>query len=368
MGLTKQQHIAILLTVLLVGGGILFLDAVSDMLVPFVVGVVLAYLLNPLVSRLHDYGVPRALGSVGLVVLAVGLIVGVLILGVPLLIEQLASFLRRLPVYLMTLQHFVLPSKLGNLRGLLDVQLTIENLLRPLGLIGAKGAEWTVQAMQSALSGVKWLVDIALLTVMTPVVAFYFLIDWPAISKGAFAQLPRRWRKGAQQMAHEIDFKMAAYLRGTLAVCAALGTFYAFALTGLGWMATMLAGRPVDTLEMGWAIGIVTGFLTFLPVVGSTIGIALMFAVALVQYQLQIWEPYALLGVIFFVGQTLENYLFTPLLVGNRVGLHPLWVIFALLAGGTLGGITGMILALPTAVVLSVILPKVLELWREAVN
>lgn len=368
MGLTKQQQQAIFLTILLAGGALIFLDQVSEILLPFVVGVVLAYLLNPLVSYLHHRGVPRALGSAGLVAAAISVIGFALVLGVPSMVEQLASFLRRLPVYLMTLQHYVLPNKLGNLANLLDVRLTAENLLRPLGMIGAKGAEWTVQAMQGALSGVAWLVNVTLLIVMTPVVAFYFLIDWPRISQGVFTQLPKRWRKNAQQIAAEIDVKLAAYLRGTLGVCVALGLFYALAISGMGLMATWLAGRPVDMLEMGWAIGLLTGLLTFLPVIGGTIGIALMFGVALVQYQLQMWEPYVLLGVIFMVGQFLEGYVFTPMLVGNRVGLHPLWVIFALLAGATLNGITGMMLAIPCAVVLSVILPRVLAQWRSAVD
>lgn len=368
MSLTKQQQQAIFLTILLVGGCIIFLDAVSEMLLPFVVGVVLAYLLNPFVSYLHKRGIPRALGSAGLVAAAISLIGLGLVLGVPMMIEQLASFLRRLPVYLMTLQHFVLPSKLGNFGALLDVKLTVENILKPLGMIGAKGAEWTVSAAQSALSGMAWLINVTLLIVMTPVVAFYFLIDWPRISDGAFMQLPKRWRKNAKNIAQEIDVKMAAYLRGTLGVCVALGLFYAVAISFLGLFATWLAGKPVDTLELGWAIGLLTGLLTFLPVIGGSIGIALMFGVALVQYQLQLWEPYVLLGVIFMVGQFLEGYVFTPMLVGNRVGLHPLWVMFALLAGGTLAGIPGMLMAIPTGVVLSVILPRVLSQWRASID
>jgi predicted PurR-regulated permease PerM len=218
------------------------------------------------------------------------------------------------------------------------------------------------------LSGVAWLVNVTLLIVMTPVVAFYFLIDWPRISHGAFMQLPKRWRKNAQQIAREIDVKLAAYLRGTLGVCVSLALFYAFTLSCLGIFSTLFAGKPVDALELGWAIGLLTGMLTFLPVIGGTVGVVLMFGVALVQYQLQVWEPYVLLGVIFMVGQFLEGYVFTPLLVGNRVGLHPLWVIFALLAGGTLAGISGMLLAIPSAVVLSVLLPRVLAQWRAAVD
>ena len=368
MPLNRQNLLAIFLTLLLVGGALLFLDSVQGILLPFVVGVVLAYLIDPLVSRLHGYGIPRSLASAMLVAAAISFLGVILVLGVPMLIEQLSSFLQRLPVYIMTLQHYVLPSKLGNLSGLLDVKLTVENLLKPLGLIGAKGAEWTVQAMQQAMSGLAWLVNITLLIVMTPVVAFYFLIDWPRISERVFLTLPKSWRKNAKQLAQEIDVKLAAYLRGTLAVCVLLGLFYAAALTGMGWLASLIAGKPIDTLEMGWAIGLLTGLLAFLPVIGGTIGILLMYGVALIQYQLQMWEPYVLLGAIYMVGQILEGYVLTPMLVGNRVGLHPLWVMFALMAGATLGGIGGMMLALPVSVVLSVLLPRVLALWRASID
>ncbi len=368
MAFNRHHLLAIFLTLLLVCGTLLFLDSVSDILLPFFVGVVLAYLIDPLVSRLHRYGIPRSLASAMLVATAISVLGIILVLGVPMLIEQLGSFLQRLPVYIMTLQHYVLPSKLGTLSGLLDVKPTVETLLRPLGLIGAKGAEWTVQAMQQAMSGIAWLVNITLLIVMTPVVAFYFLIDWPGISERVFLTLPKRWRTSSRKLAQEIDVKLAAYLRGTFAVCVLLGLFYAAALTGMGWFATLLAGQPVDTLEMGWAIGLLTGLLAFLPVIGGTIGILLMFGVALIQYQLQIWEPYALLGVIYMIGQILEGYVLTPLLVGNRVGLHPLWVMFALMAGATLGGIGGMMLAVPISVILSVVLPRVLALWRASID
>jgi predicted PurR-regulated permease PerM len=365
MSMDKTQRRALILTALVLGGGIWFLNAVSAILLPFLVGLVLAYLLNPTVSCLHRYGVPRSLGAAMLVASAISLLVTALVLGAPLLIEQLASFIQRLPVYLMTLQHFVVPDKLSKF---IHLQLTVDALLKPLGMIGARGAEWTMQALQKVVGGVAWLVNVGLLIVMTPMVAFYLLIDWPTLHDKIMEQLPRRWRKPTNEMWHEIDTKLDAYLRGTMGVCAGLALYYAVALSSLGWMASLLAGKPVDTMELGWAIGLATGFLAFLPVIGGTVGVGTMLAVALVQYQLQLWEPYALIGAIFMLGQVLEGYVLTPLLVGQRVGLHPLWVIFALLAGGTLGGITGMLLAIPVAVVVSVTLPRVLRTWRAAVD
>lgn len=361
----QNKRRALVLTAVVLGGAFWFLVLVQSILMPFVVGLVLAYLLNPLVQQLEDWGVPRPLASVIPVVTAIFLIVLGLVLGLPMVVDQMASFLQRLPVYLMTLQHFVIPSKLSKL---VPLQLSVEALLKPLGMFGAKGAEMTLQALQKTISGVAWLVNVGMLVVMTPLVSFYLLMDWQAIVDKALVQLPRKWRKETVTLAKEIDTKLAAYLRGTLAVCATLAAFYAMALTNIGWIASLMSGHTLDNLEMGWAIGLMTGFLAFFPVIGSFIGVSTMLAVALVQYQLLVWEPYALIGVIFFIGQTLESYVLTPLLIGQRVGLHPLWVMFALLAGGALGGITGMLAAIPVAVVLSVVLPRVLTAWREAVN
>jgi predicted PurR-regulated permease PerM len=288
-----------------------------------------------------------------------------LALGVPALIDQLASFLARLPVYIMTLENFVLPEKFARN---LSLQLNFDNLLKNLSMVGVRGAEVTIQALQQTLSGVAWLVNMALLVVMTPLVAFYLLVDWPSFTLSTLTQLPKRWRKTVQSIGAEIDVKMAAYLRGTLGVCLLLAIYYAVGLSLLGTVSSWLTGTSVRTLELGWAIGIMTGLLAFIPMIGATIGLGTMLAVALVQYQLQMWEPYALIIGLFFVGQFIEGNVLTPYMVGQRVGLHPLWVIFALLAGSTLGGILGMLLAIPVAVVVSVMLPRLLAQWREAID
>lgn len=356
---------AILLTALILGGGIWFLQMVSGILLPFVVGLMLAYLLNPVADYFEECGLPRPLGSAIPVALAISLIVILMMLGVPMLTEQLTSFAQRLPVYLMTLQHFVLPAKLAKV---MHLQFTLDALLKPIGMIGAQGAEWTVQALQKTLNGFAWLVNMALLIVMTPLVAYYLLIDWPTLFAKAVTQLPKRWRSSVREMADEIDVKLAAYLRGTLAVCLTMGLYYAIGLSLVGLVASWLSGQEIESLELAWAIGLTTGLLAFLPVIGASIGFFAMMLMALVQYQLGAWEPYLLIAGLFFVGQSLEGYVLSPLLVGNRVGLHPLWVMFALLAGGALGGIIGMLLSIPVAVVISVVLPRIMKQWRSAVD
>jgi predicted PurR-regulated permease PerM len=367
--MNKHERRAVALSAVVLGGAGLFLHAVSEILPPFVIGLVLAYLINPIVNRLEEAGLPRPLAATIPVAGAVSLIALGMILGVPLLVDQLTSFVKRLPVYLMTLEHFVLPERLGRqLGGLFDLRVSTDALLRQLGVMGAKGAEWTVQALQQTVSGAMWLLNILLVIVMTPLVAFYLLMDWPSIMKKTLSQLPNRWRVNVRQVASEIDDKLAAYLRGTLTVCLCMALFYAAALSLVGPLASLLTGSEVAGLELAWAIGVLTGALTFLPIIGASVGVFTMLAVALVQYQLQIWEPYALILGIFVLGQTLEGYVFTPQLVGKRVGLHPLWVIFALLAGGALAGIIGMLAALPVAVVISVLMPRLLRMWRESVD
>lgn len=360
-----RQRRGLVLTAIVLGGSFLFLQAVSNILLPFIVGLALAYLLNPVVVRLEQLGLPRPLASVLPVSFAVSLIVLALVLGVPLLLEQLTSFAQRLPVYLMTLQHFVLPDKLAKI---MHVQLTVDALLKPLGAIGAQGAEWSAKALQSTMNGVAWLMNIVMLVLMTPVVAFYLLMDWPIMMEKTLKQLPRSWRAEALVIAGEIDLKLAAYLRGTLGVCLSMGIFYAVFLSLLGPMAMLFTGADIDSLELGWAIGLITGLMAFLPVIGATTGFLLMMVVALMQYQLQVWEPYVLIVAMFMLGQFLEGYVLNPMLVGNRVGLHPVWVMFALLAGGTLDGIRGMLLALPVAVMISVLLPRFMKAWRAAID
>lgn len=365
----KSEQRALLLSVLLLAGLGVLLHAVNEILTPFIVGLVLAYLINPLVNHLEDLGLPRPLAATIPVAGAVSVLAIAMILGVPMLVDQLTSFARRLPVYLMTLEHFVLPERLGRqLGGLFDLRVSTDTLLRQLGLLGAKGAQWTVTALQQTLSGAVWLLNILLVIVMTPLVAFYLLMDWPSIMKKAVGQLPNRWRPHVRQAAAEIDDKLAAYLRGTLAVCLSMALYYAVALSLVGPLAGLIRGEAVAGMELAWAIGLLTGLLSFLPIIGASIGAFTMLAVALVQYQLQLWEPYALILGLFVLGQTLEGYVLTPMLVGNRVGLHPLWVIFALLAGGALSGILGMLAAIPVAVVVSVLLPRLMKFWRESLD
>jgi len=338
---------------------------VREILTPFVVGLVLAYMLNPMVTWLTDKGLPRAVAALIPVLIAASGLALALFWLIPLLVDQITTFATRLPMYLSTLERYAIPERLGQV---MELNLDPRSILRQLGLLSSKGAALTVQALQQTLSGAVWLFNMLLLIIMTPLVAYYLMMDWPRITEGSLGQLPQRWHAEVMHIMHEIDVKLSAYLRGTFLVCLCMGLYYAVALNLVGPLASWMSGESVPMMELAWAIGFLTGILAFLPVIGASIGAMMMVMVALLQYQLQMWEPYALIFGIFVLGQTLEGYVMTPTLVGNRVGLHPLWVIFALLAGGALAGIAGMLAALPVAVIVSVILPRVLAAWRVRVD
>jgi predicted PurR-regulated permease PerM len=337
-------------TVVLLALAAALLMAVKPILAPFIAGLILAYLVSPLVENLVRLGLPRSLASALPVAIALVCLGVLLALGLPLLLEQLSNFLVKLPGYLTTLQKNVIPPQLA--RTLHLRAINADTLLSSFGLIGAEGASWLLHNLQRFYTGAVTLFNMLLLVVMTPLVAFYLLHDWPQLSERALNVLPRRWRAETREMVDEMDIKLAAYLRGQLAVCGVLAVFYASALHFIG-------------LELGWALGIMAGLLAFIPVVGAIVAVSAMLLMALVQYQMTGWEPYAMVIGVYAVGQMLEGSVLVPALVGRQVGLHPVWVIFALLAGGEIAGIVGMLLAVPVAVVVSVALPRIVSGWHH---
>lgn len=336
------------LVVMLLAGAVVW--AGQAILMPFVAGLVLAYVANPLVEGQVRLGVPRSLAAALPVAVALVVLGVALALALPLLADQLAGFVQRLPAYVNQLQTSVIPPRLARLLHL--KMLNSEALLQFFATMGSDSAGWLAANLQRLYSGAVAAFNMLMLVIMTPLVAFYLLHDWPELKPRLIHVLPRRWRTTALKMMADIDVRLSAYLRGQVLVCVILAMFYASAL-------------ELAHLELGWALGIMAGILAFIPVVGAMIGVLAILAMTLVQYQLGAWQPYAVVIGIYIVGQMLESSLLTPYLVGNRVGLHPVWVIFALLLGGEVGGITGMLLAIPTAVVVSVVMPYVIRGWHR---
>ena len=310
-----------------------------EILLPFVAGMVLAYLFNPLANRLERLGVNRLVASLVIIGLFVLSFILLLLLIVPILVGQLGAFIENLPAYVSKLQGLLGDPSRPWVRKVLGDTLT--NTDASLGDLVSQGAGWLTTFLKSLWSGGQALISIFSLMVVTPVVAFYLLNDWDRMLARVDGAVPRPQRETVRHLAREIDVAIAAFVRGQTGVCLILGSFYAVGLTLTG-------------LNFGLLIGLVSGLITFIPYVGSMTGLVLATGVAVAQFWPE-WASISAVVAIFFVGQFLEGYIIAPKLVGESIGVHPVWLMFALFAFAYLFGFVGMLLAVPLAAALGVI-------------
>ncbi len=321
----------------------------APILTPFVAAALLAYLGNPLVERLAAWRLPRTLAVV-IVFSAMFLLLALVpVIAFPLLERQVSVLVARWPEFIDWLQQAVIPwvhARLGLEAGTLDLEIVRRALIDHWQQAGGIAAGLLSSMTRSWFALLGWLFNLVLI----PVVTFYLLRDWPRLLERVTALLPRRIETDAVRLARECDGVLATFLRGQLLVMLALGVIYSIGL----WIAG---------LDLALLIGMIAGLVSFVPYLGLIVGLAIGAIAALMQFG----EPTALLAVaaVFAVGQLLETLVLTPLLVGDRVGLHPVAVIFAVLAGGQLFGAIGVLLALPVAAVLVVLLR---ELHRRYVG
>ncbi|MEM6619164.1 MAG: AI-2E family transporter [Pseudomonadota bacterium] len=307
--------------------------ALGNVLLPFITGMAIAYLLDPVADRLENTGASRALATTIISSIAIVAITLMLVVLIPLLYRQSAALIEAAPGYLQSLREF-LDTRFPSLMD--ETSAVGQGLASVIEIIRSRGGE----LVQAILSSAFTLLDIAVFIVVAPVVAFYMLLDWDRMVATVDGWVPRDHLGTVRRLAAEVDAVLAGFVRGQLTVCAILGTFYAGAL--------MLVG-----LQFGLVVGMIAGLLTFIPYVGSVIGGVLSIGLALFQF----WDTPALIAVvavIFVLGQTIEGNFLTPKLVGGSVGLHPVWLMFALSAFGTLMGFTGMLVAVPVAASLGV--------------
>ncbi len=302
-------------------------------LLPFVAGMAVAYFLDPVVDRFEIWRLSRTLATALVTFLFFAILIAAIILLAPVIQEQVAGFATRLPGYVEKVRELLLP--------LVDEGLAVLAPGQGEGVSGAV-AGFALEAvdivgtlLSHLWSGGLAIVNILSLIFITPVVAFYLLRDWDRIVARIDSWLPRQHAPAIRGLTTEIDTVLAGFVRGSGTVCLILGIFYAVALSLVG-------------LDFGLIIGVGAGLISFVPFVGALVGLVLSGGVALIQF----WPDYPqilLVVVVFAVGQIVEGNLLTPRLVGGRVGLHPVWVIFALLAGGALFGFVGLLLAVPVA-------------------
>ena len=312
--------------------------ALKPMLLPFVAGMTLAYFLNPVVNNLSRLKFPRWLGTF-IVLLAFSLFVVIIVLLLlPLLQSQIGALIAALPGYIESARTHALPS-IERLVGHLSND-DVNKIRDAAGQYAGDAVNWVGKLLQNVISSGFALFDILTLLIITPVIAFYLLRDWPRLTESIDSMLPREHYTTIMHELNEIDRILSGFIRGQALVCLSLGLIYSVGLSLVG-------------LQYGATIGIIAGMLSFIPYVGSTFGLVASLLLAFVQFD-NTFDIGAVLCV-FLVGQSLEGYVLTPKLVGDRVGLHPAWILFALFAGGTLMGFVGVLIAVPVAAVVGVL-------------
>lgn len=331
------------------GVAVALLWLLADALLPFVAGMAIAYLLDPPTDRLERLGLPRWLAT-SLVLLSFALVLALaLLLLVPLVQAQVAQLVEVLPAMAEWLRESALPWAERLLLRLPPDDLA--RLRAGAEQYAGEVVSWFGRVVRGVLTGGLALFDVLSVALITPIVAFYLLRDWDPMVRTVERWLPRQHRAVILEQVEEVDRTLSGFVRGQATVCAALGLFYAVALTAVG-------------LNFGLVIGLVAGLLSFIPFVGSLVGFAGSVGIALFQYD--DWGMVALVAGIFVFGQAVEGNVLTPKLVGDRVRLHPVWVMFALLAGGSLFGFLGVLLAVPVAAVIGVLVRFLLGRYLES--
>src|ERR1700724_4309233 len=339
---------------------VLLLWLFSGVLLPFAAAFALGYLLNPVVDRLERLGFNRLGATLLIMACFVLVLVSISILIGPVVWRQLASFTEALPAYAVKLEEMISAETARLSRdygGALMDKLGLSNkgggeLASATNDLGAHAAQWAASFLKSLLTRGAALISLISLLVVTPVVVFYMLLDWHKMIATIDGLVPLRHRETVRALAREIDTALAGFLRGQALVCLFLGAWYGIGLSLIG-------------LNFGLLIGIAAGILSFIPYVGSLTALILSSTVAIVQDWPQ-WKLLAMsLGVVL-VGQFLEGNILSPKLVGESVGLHPVWLIFALLAFGSLFGFTGLITAVPFAASAGVILRFAVRRYPES--
>jgi len=318
----------------------LLLYLLAPVLTPFLIGAGLAYLGDPLADWLEARRLSRTAAVV--LVFAVMLLLLVLVVAglLPLLQRQLTVFAAKLPDYLDWFQHHALPwvqARLGMAASSLDIGSIKQNLMGHWQQLGGVGAQIMAAITRSWLAMVGWLANLVLI----PLVTFYLLRDWDTAMQRIGELLPRRIAPTVVRLAKDCDVMLGHFLRGQLSVMLALALVYSL---GLWWVG----------IELALLIGLFAGLVSFVPYLGFIVGVVAAGIAALVQFH-DAWHVLQVF-VVFGIGQLLESFVFTPLLLGDRIGLHPLGVIFAIMVGGQLFGFVGVLLALPAAAVIGVLL------------
>lgn len=317
----------------------------GDQILPFVLGAAIAYFLDPVADKIEKLGFSRAVAVSSITLVGVVIFVVMALLVVPTLIQQSVNLVNTAPKLFDDFQTFLTQ----RFPSIIDEDSTLRQSLISVGeTIRDRGG----QLLEGVLTSAASLINVVVLLVIVPVVAFYLLYDWDRMIAEIDRLLPRDHAPTIRMLATRIDQTLASFIRGMGTVCLVLGSYYAIAL--------MLVG-----LQFGLVVGAFAGLITFIPYVGAVVGGMLAIGLALFQFWGD-WVSIGLVAGIFIIGQVFEGNILTPKLVGSSVGLHPVWLIFALTVFGALFGFVGMLVAVPVAAAIGVLARFAIEQYLDS--
>jgi len=344
----NNQRIVVILVALLLCAGVIY--ALRSVLLPFVVGIVVAYFLDPPVNRICRSGkISRNLATVIVMGLFLLVLLPLLLLLGGAIVSQVSDFIADLPQYIKSFKEKV-QNGVHQLQVYLPM-LALENVESALQKNSGESFKPVLKIVQGIISNSFAFINVVSLLLISPVVAFYMLRDWPDFTGKLMALVPQKHQLLVQDGVRQVNRIIAGYLRGQMLVCLILGSFYSFGLWLVG-------------LKLGLIVGFLAGIISFIPYVGSISGF--LMAMILVVTQYGTLPKIIAVVVVFLIGQFMEGNFLTPKLVGENIGLHPVWVMFALLAGGVLLGLLGMIIAVPVAACLGVFLRYIVENYKKS--
>lgn len=335
-------------TGLLVALGLL-LFVLREALLPFVAGFCIAYILQPFVARLTAWGLSRPLAVSAVMSVVVLVLAGVLLIGIPRIAHETANLIVQVPEYVKRLRALYDNSLLAQRIGrTIDMDELAGSVGGALGSVGA----WLTSISRSVLSGGMAVFGAISTVVLAPIIAFYLLLDWNRMVATVDGWVPHAQRETVRMLFGRIDRALAGFIRGQSLVCLFLGAWYAGGLVMMG-------------LNFGLLIGISAGLLSFIPFVGTVLGLLAALVVAVAQFWPD-WWPIAGVLAVFATGQFLEGNVLSPKIVGEAVGLHPVWLMFSLFAFGSLFGFLGLLVAVPVAATIGVLLRFAISRYRES--
>ena len=322
---------------LLVFGFLLWLF--SSILLPFAVGMTLAYFLDPVADKLERVGLSRLLATLTILVTFIIIFVAFIMLVVPILATQIVDFSSNVPAYIARLQSLATEQNLAWLHDKLGIDAA--SLQKNIGTILGSATTIGTTVLTSLWTSAGTVINVASLFVITPVVAFYTLLDWDNMVAKVDSWVPRDQVQTVRTIGNDVNTAIAGFIRGQGLVCIILGTIYA-------------SGLIMTGLNFGLLIGMAAGLMSFIPYVGAIIGLSLALVVAIVQFWPD-WIMLAAVGAVFVFGQFLEGNILSPKLVGESIGLHPVWLMFSLFAFGSLFGFVGLLVAVPASAAIGVL-------------